>query len=123
MKLWVFMNQRASLLKKNSEVMAAVLSQFEGPKAGHWAQVKLEYYMGLNVQYPTWDELQVEITSYFVPGNNADWARSQLLKLCQEITQTQHQQGTTKNVQVVVCLCGVQRGYTEEGERGSTPTG
>ena len=28
-----------------------------------------------------------------------------------------------KNVQVVVCLCGVQRGYAEEGERGSTPTG
>jgi len=123
MKLWVSMNQRAGLLKKNSEVMAAVLSQFEGPKAGHWAQVKLEYYMGPNVQYPTWDELQVEITGYFVPGNNADWARSQLLKLCQEITQTQHQQGTTKNVRVVVCLCGVQRGYTEEGGRGSTPTG
>jgi len=83
MKLWVFMNQRAGLLKKNSEVMAAVLSRFEGPKAGRWAQVKLEYYMGPNVQYPTWDELQAEITSYFVPGNNADWARSQLLKLCQ----------------------------------------
>jgi len=28
-----------------------------------------------------------------------------------------------KNVRVVVCLCGVQRGYAEEGERGSTPTG
>jgi len=69
MKLWVFMNQRASLLKKNSEVMAAVLSQFEGPKAGCWAQVKLEHYMGPNVQYPTWDELQAEITGYFVPGN------------------------------------------------------
>jgi len=69
MKLWVFMNQRAGLLKKNSEVMAAVLSWFEGPKAGHWAQVKLEHYMGPNVQYPIWDELQAEITGYFVPGN------------------------------------------------------
>ena len=91
MKLWVFMNQRAGLLKKNSEVMVAVLSQFEGPKAGHWAQVKLEYYMGPNVQYPTWDELQVEKTGYFVPGNNADWARSQLLKLhqgpCQRVDE------------------------------------
>jgi len=32
----------------------------------------------------------------------------------------------TKNyeiVRVVVCLCGVQRGCAEEGERGSTPTG
>jgi len=26
-------------------------------------------------------------------------------------------------VRVVVCLCGVQRGCAEEGERGSTPTG
>ena len=66
------------LLKKNSEIMAAVLSRFEGPKAGRWAQVKLEYYMGPDVQYPTWDELQAEITGYFMPGNNADWARSQL---------------------------------------------
>jgi len=39
--------------------------------------------MGPNVQYPTWDKLQAEITGYFVPGNNADWARSQLLKLRQ----------------------------------------
>jgi len=69
MKLWVFMNQRAGLLKKNSEVMAAVLSWFEGPKAGRWAQVKLEHYMGPNVQYPIWDKLQAEITGYFVPGN------------------------------------------------------
>ena len=28
-----------------------------------------------------------------------------------------------EKVQVVVYLCGVQRGYAEEGERGSTPTG
>jgi len=28
-----------------------------------------------------------------------------------------------KNVQVVVCLRGVQRGCAEEGKRGSTPTG
>jgi len=28
-----------------------------------------------------------------------------------------------KNVRVVVCLRGVQRGCAEEGERGSTPTG
>jgi len=28
-----------------------------------------------------------------------------------------------KKVRVVVCLCGVQRGCAEEGERGSTPTG
>ena len=28
-----------------------------------------------------------------------------------------------KKVQVMVYLHGVQRGYAEEGERGSTPTG
>jgi len=28
-----------------------------------------------------------------------------------------------ENVRVVVYLRGVQRGYAEEGERGSTPTG
>ena len=39
--------------------------------------------MGPDVQYPTWDELQAEITGYFMPGNNTDWARSQLLKLHQ----------------------------------------
>jgi len=63
--------------------MAAVLSRFEGPKAGHWAQAKLDYYMGPGVDYPSWDVLQAEITGFFVPGNNADWARSQLLKLRQ----------------------------------------
>jgi len=80
MKLWVFMNQRNGLLSKNSEVMVAILSQFGGPKAGHWAQAKLDHYMGPNVQYPSWDELQAEITGFFVPGNNADWAKSQLVK-------------------------------------------
>jgi len=53
--------------------MAAVLSRFEGPKAGRWAQAKLDYYMGPGVDYPSWDALQAEITGFFVPGNNADW--------------------------------------------------
>jgi len=83
MKLWIMMNQRSSLLTRNSEIMAAVLSRFEGPKAGHWAQVKLDYYLSPGVEYPTWDALQAEITGFFMPGNNANWARSQLLKLCQ----------------------------------------
>jgi len=83
MKLWVLMNQRSGLLTRDSEIMAAVLSRFEGPKAGHWAQAKLDYYMGPGVDYPSWDTLQAEITGFFVPGNNADWARSQLLKLRQ----------------------------------------
>jgi len=91
MKLWVLMNQRSSLLTRNSEIMAAVLSRFKGPKAGHWAQAKLDHYMPPGVDYPTWDKLQAEITSYFVPGNNADWAKSQLLKLhqgpCQRVDE------------------------------------
>jgi len=83
MKLWVLMNRRSGLLTRDSEIMAAVLSRFEGPKAGRWAQAKLDYYMGPGVDYPSWDVLQAEITGFFVPGNNADWARSQLLKLRQ----------------------------------------
>ena len=83
MKLWVLMNRRSSLLTRDSEIMAAVLSRFEGPKAGHWAQAKLDYYMGPGVDYPSWDTLQAKIIGFFMPGNNADWARSQLLKLHQ----------------------------------------
>jgi len=43
--------------------------------------------MGPGVDYPSWDVLQAEITGFFMPGNNADWARSQLLKLRQGLCQ------------------------------------
>jgi len=76
MKLWVLMNQRSSLLTRDSEIMVAVLSRFEGPKAGCWAQAKLDYYMGPGVDYPSWDASQAEITGFFMPGNNTDWATS-----------------------------------------------
>ena len=39
--------------------------------------------------WPTWAALQVEIEAFFLPGNNKEWARSQLLCLrqgpCQRI--------------------------------------
>ena len=90
MKLWVLMNQRSGVLVRNSEIMAAVLSRFEGPKAGRWAQAKLDYSMGPGIDSPTWDELQAEITGYFVPGNNADWARSQLLRVFSDLTYAEY---------------------------------
>ena len=33
--------------------------------------------------WPTWAALQAEIEAFFLPGNNKEWARSQLLHLCQ----------------------------------------
>ena len=33
--------------------------------------------------WPTWADLQMEIESFFLPGNNQEWARSQLLCLRQ----------------------------------------
>ena len=39
--------------------------------------------------WPTWADLQTEIKNFFLPGNNQEWARSQLLRLrqgpCQRI--------------------------------------
>ena len=33
--------------------------------------------------WPTWADLQTEIENFFLPGNNQEWARSQLLRLRQ----------------------------------------
>ena len=33
--------------------------------------------------WPTWAALQTEIENFFLPGNNKEWARSQLLRLHQ----------------------------------------
>ena len=37
--------------------------------------------------WPTWAELQTEIEGFFLPGNNKEWARSQLLHLRQGLRQ------------------------------------
>ena len=66
----------------------AVFSHLEGPHAGRYAQVCLDKCM-VNGTWPTWADLQMEIENFFLPGNNQEWARSQLLHLrqgpCQRI--------------------------------------
>ncbi|KIM68232.1 hypothetical protein SCLCIDRAFT_20624 [Scleroderma citrinum Foug A] len=60
----------------------AVFSRLEGPHAGRYAQVHLDECMA-NGAWPTWADLQTEIKNFFLPGNNQEWARSQLLHLRQ----------------------------------------
>ena len=64
------------------EKAAAVFSHLEGPHAGHYAQVRLDECMAANA-WLTWAELQTEIEGFFLPRNNKEWARSQLLHLHQ----------------------------------------
>ena len=64
------------------EKAVAVFSCLEGPCAGRYAQVCLNECMAANA-WPMWAELQTEIEGFFLPGNNKEWARSQLLCLCQ----------------------------------------
>ena len=45
-------------------------------------QVCLNECMAANM-WPNWATLQAEIEAFFLPGNNKEWARSQLLCLCQ----------------------------------------
>ena len=37
--------------------------------------------------WPMWADLQMEIENFFLPGNNQEWARSQLLHLRQGLCQ------------------------------------
>ncbi|KIM66391.1 hypothetical protein SCLCIDRAFT_21893 [Scleroderma citrinum Foug A] len=80
----------------DAEVAAAVYSRFTGPKAGCWAQVRLDHCMAvahvlaaalaghnLPAAWPTWGDLTVEIEGFFLPSNNREWARAQLLRLRQ----------------------------------------
>ncbi|KIM64580.1 hypothetical protein SCLCIDRAFT_23317 [Scleroderma citrinum Foug A] len=66
----------------NQQKAVAVYLHLEGPRAGHFTQVCLDECMAANM-WPTWAELQTEIEAFFLPGNNKEWARSQLLCLCQ----------------------------------------
>ena len=56
--------------------------RLEGPYAGRFAQVCLDECMAAGM-WPTWVALQTEIKNFFLPGNNKEWARSQLLCLRQ----------------------------------------
>ncbi|KIM54691.1 hypothetical protein SCLCIDRAFT_30921 [Scleroderma citrinum Foug A] len=80
----------------DAEVTTAIYSQLTGPKAGCWAQVCLDHCMAvahalaaapaghnLPAAWPMWGDLAMEIEGFFLPGNNREWARAQLLRLRQ----------------------------------------
>jgi len=84
----------------DATVAAAVFSRLMDPKAGWWAQVRLDQCMaatavlasalpvapGVPPHLPAWPtraDLKAEIENFFLPGNNQEWAHTQLLRLCQ----------------------------------------
>ena len=78
-KVWVATTHATA---SDREKAAAVFLRLEGPRAGRYAQVRLNECMA-NGTWPTWANLQMEIENFFLPGNNQEWARSQLLRLRQ----------------------------------------
>ena len=78
-KVWITTTHATAT---DQEKAVAVFSCLEGPCAGHYAQVCIDECMAANA-WPTWADLQMEIENFFLPGNNQEWARSQLLHLQQ----------------------------------------
>ena len=100
-KIWMQVSMRGAT---DAKVAMAVYSRLTGPKAGHWAQVRPDHCMAaahalaaapaghnLPAAWPMWGDLAVEIEGFFLPGNNREWARAQLLRLrqgpCQRIDE------------------------------------
>ena len=92
-KIWIQVSMQGAT---DAEVAAAIYSRLTGPKAGRWAQVRLDHCMAaahalavapaghnLPAAWPTWGDLAAEIEGFFLPGNNREWARAQLLRLRQ----------------------------------------
>jgi len=80
----------------DTAVAATVFSWLMGPKAGRWAQVHLDQCMAATATlaatpplaleavppppaWPTRADLEQEIENFFLPSNNQEWARAQLL--------------------------------------------
>ncbi|KIM55153.1 hypothetical protein SCLCIDRAFT_135303 [Scleroderma citrinum Foug A] len=78
-KVWIATTHATA---SDQQKAAAVYSHLKGPHAGHFAQVRLNECMAAGM-WPTWAALQAEINAFFLPGNNKEWARSQLLHLHQ----------------------------------------
>ena len=78
-KVWIVTTHNTA---SNQQKAAAIYSHLEGPRAGCFVQVHLDECMAVNM-WPTWATLPTEIESFFLPGNNKEWARSQLLCLRQ----------------------------------------
>ena len=92
-KIWMQVSMQGAT---DAEVAVAVYSRLTGLKAGRWAQVRLDHCMAaahtlaaapaghnLPAAWPTWGDLAVEIERFFLPRNNREWARAQLLRLRQ----------------------------------------
>jgi len=84
----------------DATVAAAVHSRLMGLKADQWAQVRLDQCMAAHaalvaappltpgavpppLAWPAQADLEAEIEGFFLPGNNQEWARAQLLRLRQ----------------------------------------
>ena len=82
MKMFIGVGITNGSLPTTRDVTAMVLSRLERPKAGRWAQVQIDQYLG-GAAYLVWVDLQTQIEGFFLPGNNTKWAKAQLLHLCQ----------------------------------------
>jgi len=97
LKVWIEITMQGA---NDATVAAAVFSRLTGPKAGQWAQVRLDQCMAAHaalvaappvtpgapphpLAWPTQANLEAEIENFFLPGNNQEWARAQLLRLRQ----------------------------------------
>jgi len=97
LKIWIEITMEGA---NDATVAAAVFSRLTGPKAGQWAQVRLDQCMAAHAAlvaaplvapgapphppaWPTRADLEAEIENFFLPGNNQEWARAQLLRLRQ----------------------------------------
>jgi len=97
LKVWIKITMEGA---NDATVTAAVYSRLTGPKAGQWAQVCLDQCMATHAAlaaappltpgavppppaWPTRADLEAEIEGFFLPGNNQEWARAQLLHLRQ----------------------------------------
>jgi len=97
LKVWIEITMVGA---NDARVTAAVYSRLMGPKAGRWAQVRLDQCMATHAAlanapllapgavppppaWPTRADLEAEIEGFFLPGNNQEWARAQLLRLWQ----------------------------------------
>jgi len=97
LKVWIDITMDGA---NDATVAATVYSRLMGPKAGRWAQVCLDQCMAAHAAlvatpplapgapplppaWPTKQALEAEIKGFFLPGNNQEWARAQLLRLHQ----------------------------------------
>ena len=102
LKVWIDITMDGA---NDATVAATVYSWLMGPKAGWWAQVRLDQCMAAHAAlvaapplalgavppllvWPARVDLEAEIEGFFLPGNNQEWARAQLLHLRRALVST-----------------------------------